>query len=517
MMYPRLLLARQLLKDDGVIFVSIDDNEAYHLHSIMSDIFGEENFIAQLVWEKGRKNDAKLFSVGHEYMLVFARSKETLRTLKTVWREAKPGAKEIWDEYVRLRQLLRTDSAVENALRQWYKDLPKDHPAKALSRYKQVDQYGPWRDRDISWPGGGGPRYDVIHPKTGIPCKTPESGWRFATFEEMQRQIKLGLVVFREDHTDPPFRKAHLYPVAEEIEADLEIETGEDEEAEEEQDQDVCMKVMPSVIYKQSQVAVKYLRKLLSGKIFNNPKDHEVIARIIRYVTQPQNKDIILDFFSGSGTTAESILQQNRVDGGNRQFILVQIPEETPEKSIARRLGYCTIAEIGKERIRRVSQRMKAEDASKLLTERETPEDLGFKVFKLGRSHFKSWSFDTAQGKDAAQAEDPGALPTLFDAAESPLVDGWQPDDLLVEILLQEGFPLDSRITVLEFYQQNWVWQVESEACAHRLFVCLDDRLHAATIAGAERIANGLFICLDTALSDEEKRRLADHGRLKVS
>ena len=99
---------------------------------------------------------------------------------------------------------------------------------------------------------------------------------------------------------------------------------------------------------------------------------------------------------------------------------------------------------------------------------------------------------------------------------ESPLVDNWQPDDLLVEILLQEGFPLDSRITVLEFYQQNWVWQVESEACAHRLFVCLDERLHAATIAGAARISNGLFICLDTALSDEEKLRLADQCRLKV-
>jgi adenine-specific DNA-methyltransferase len=130
----------------------------------------------------------------------------------------------------------------------------------------------------------------------------------------------------------------------------------------------------------------------------------------------------------------------------------------------------------------------------------------------LGRSHFKAWSFDTAQ----EPADERSALPTLFDAAESPLVDNWQPDDLLVEILLQEGFPLDSRITVLEFYQQNWVWQVESAACAHRLFVCLDERLHAATIAGAARISNGLFICLDTALSDEEKLRLADQCRLKV-
>src|SRR5258708_5730265 len=184
MMYPRLYLARQFLRDDGVIFVSIDDHEVYNLRLLMNEIFGEENFIAELVWEKTRKNDAKLFSVGHEYMLVYARSLAFLKDLKTVWREEKPGARQIIDQYRVLRaQLGIDDKAIEKALQNWYRSLPEGHPSKKLSRYKHIDRNGPWRDRDISWPGGGGPRYEVIHPVTKQACKIPESGWRYASLE----------------------------------------------------------------------------------------------------------------------------------------------------------------------------------------------------------------------------------------------------------------------------------------------------------------------------------------------
>jgi adenine-specific DNA-methyltransferase len=170
MMLPRIKLLLEFLRDDGVIFVSIDDNEVHQLRMLMDEIFGEENFIAQLVWEKGRKNDAKFFSVGHEYMLCYARSLEMLRSLRTVWREPKPGAREIWNEYLGLRTVHGEDyNKVEESLREWYQSLQPGHPSKALSRYKHVDKNGPWRDRDISWPGGGGPRYDVLHPVTGLP------------------------------------------------------------------------------------------------------------------------------------------------------------------------------------------------------------------------------------------------------------------------------------------------------------------------------------------------------------
>ncbi|MGH9195957.1 MAG: site-specific DNA-methyltransferase, partial [Acidimicrobiia bacterium] len=170
MMYPRLFLARNLLREDGVIFISIDDHEVHNLRMLMNEIFGEENFVAELVWEKTRKNDARLFSVGHDYMLVFARSLEKLRTDATIWREPKPGAAEIVTRYRVLRaEHGANDAAVQQALREWYRSLPDGHPSKKLSRYKWVDARGPWRDRDISWPGGGGPRYEIVHPETGEP------------------------------------------------------------------------------------------------------------------------------------------------------------------------------------------------------------------------------------------------------------------------------------------------------------------------------------------------------------
>lgn len=178
MMLPRLYIARNLLREDGVILVSIDDNEAANLKLLMDEVFGPENLIAQMVWEKGRKNDAKLVSVGHEYMLIYARSMTKLKENKTVWREPKPGAKEIIEKWreLKVRHGETNYEAQQEGLREWYKSLPDSHPSKKLSRHKWVDKWGPWRDRDISWPGGGGPRYDVPHPVTKKPCKVPEAG-----------------------------------------------------------------------------------------------------------------------------------------------------------------------------------------------------------------------------------------------------------------------------------------------------------------------------------------------------
>ncbi|MBI3945213.1 MAG: site-specific DNA-methyltransferase [Armatimonadetes bacterium] len=348
MMYPRLQLLKELLHPEGVILVSIDDNEAPNLRLIMDEVFDYSNFIAQLVWEKGRKNDAKLFSVGHEYMVVYAKSKETLRKLGTVWREPKPGAQEIWDHYVELRRKHGDDDvAMEDDLRLWYSALPGNHPSKALARYRHVDRWGPWRDRDISWPGGGGPRYDVPHPKTLQPCRVPERGWGFATSAKMQQQIDLGLVVFREDHTEPPFRKAHLRPIPDELDEDTDAPVAEDEEGDEGNGA-VGMQVMPSVIYKQSQVAVKHLRNMMGTKVFENPKDHEVLTRVIGYCTAPG--DIILDSFAGSGTTGHAVLQLNHDPGSNRRFILVQLRHDTKDQQAK---GQNICASITRERIRR--------------------------------------------------------------------------------------------------------------------------------------------------------------------
>jgi adenine-specific DNA-methyltransferase len=197
-----------------------------------------------------------------------------------------------------------------------------------------VDRYGPWRDRDISWPGGGGPRYEVMHPVTKQPCKIPDAGWRFSTPEEMQRQIKLGLVVFREDHTQPPFRKAHLLPISEEIEN----EASDESDAADDDDDQAGMVVMPSFFQKQAQVSIKLLRKIF-GKpnVFPNPKDHEILLRLVRYVTE--SHDIIMDCFAGSGSLGHAVLQiNNEDDASRRRFILVEMDENICRDVTAQRL-----------------------------------------------------------------------------------------------------------------------------------------------------------------------------------
>ena len=177
------------------------------------------------------------------------------------------------------------------------------NPSKKLSRYKWVDSFGPWRDRDISWPGGGGPRYDVIHPKTGLACKVPEAGWRFSTPEEMDRQIRTGLVEFRADHSEPPFRKAHLLPTPDELASETDQEEAQEDEA--------GMSVMLASSISRRRFRWSTARKIFDGqKVFDNPKDHEVIMRLIRYVTNPG--DLVLDSFAGTGTTGHAVLALNR-------------------------------------------------------------------------------------------------------------------------------------------------------------------------------------------------------------
>lgn len=452
MMYPRLRLARNLLREDGVILISIDDTEVHNLRRLCDEVFGGENFIACMVWEKGRKNDARLVSVGHEYILIYARSMTRLRQLKVRWREEKPGTREIWEKYLELRAKHGDDDrAIERDLQAWYASLPKSHPSRKWSRYKRVDKYGPWRDRDISWPGGGGPRYDVPHPVTGKPCRVPERGWIYSTYAEMQRQIKLGLVEFREDHTEPPIRKAHLRPIPEEFPTQLEdAELGEVGDVEEDTEEELATQVRGTYFYKQSQVAVKALRSLMGAKVFDNPKDHEEIARLIDYTTAGDRDAIILDFFAGSGTTGHSVWELNVRDGGNRRFILVQLPEELDPTDRSQKTAalYCdklgrprTIAELAKERLRRASDEMRkrlletGEKAKLSLLDGAGPPslsiDLGFRVLTV----------DTSNMQDVYYHPDKLRQDSILD-----LIDNVKPDrtgeDLLFQVLIDWGVDL---------------------------------------------------------------------------
>ena len=427
MMYPRLYLARDLLRDDGFIVTSIDDNELYNLRVLMNEAFGEENFVAVLVYDRNRKNDAKLFSVGHEYMVVYGKNKNHLSDINLRLRASKEGLDEVRSEFDRLR-IVHSEKwdEVEAGIREFYSHIGKDDPRFPLTRFKKVDEKGPYRiDGNPSWPGGGGPRYEVLHPKTGLPCKVPSSGWRWPTYERMKEEIDKGYIVFGPDETTIPSVRMNLF---------------------ENTDQ-----VMTSVIFSYAQKATQNLENIFQTKnVFDNPKNHIDLAKLVAYLSV--SGDIILDFFAGSGTTAHAVLDLNKQDGGNRKFILVQLPEPTD------RTDYPTIADITKERVRRVIKKLNDEDGN------EKHQDRGFRVFKLAESNFTPW--------DGSIDQSPEALSRQMEMHIEHVRQGRSDEDILYEILLKSGFPLSISVQTLQVDGKT-VYSIQDGL----MLVCLDRNL----------------------------------------
>lgn len=477
MMYPRLYLARNLLAENGAIAISIGEDEHGNLRALCNDIFGEENFVASLMWEKSRKNDAKLVSVGHDYILIYVKNKALLTEQKVTWREEKPGAREIWDKYLKLREEHGDDDrAIEAALSDWFSNLPKDHPSKKWSRYKRVDRYGPWRDRDISWPGGDGPRYEVIHPKTCKPCSVPERGWIYASPEEMQNQIELGNVEFRDDHTEPPFRKAHLKPRND----DNEFESDEDEG--DSSDDELATQVRGTHFYKQSQVSVKFLRDLMGGKVFDNPKDHYELARLLTYICGDEG-GIVVDFFAGSGSFGHAVMEANTNAKNPFHYILVQLPEPVNEKErtgkAALKLGFSDIAALSRERLRKAAHR---------LATLENDSDRGFRTFALSGSNFRLWS---------GGAED---ITKELDLHVQNVEPSATPEDIVYELLLKAGFPLTTKVKAEEMAGKT-VYSVEDGS----LLICLDKEITPALIDALADADPLQVICLDEGFKGNDQ------------
>ena len=194
MMYPRLRLLREFLRMDGVIFVSIDDNEVHHLRGLMDEIFGAINFVASFVWEGVKKNDARFVSVAHDYVLCYARSAGALK-MGGKWRAGKEGLPPIYRKVEELKAKRKDAYAkIGEDLRAWYASLDKKNPAFQHRHYNQVDEVGVFFPGDISWHGGDGPQYDVLHPATGKPVRKPARGWMFSKEEKMLAAIREGKV-----------------------------------------------------------------------------------------------------------------------------------------------------------------------------------------------------------------------------------------------------------------------------------------------------------------------------------
>jgi adenine-specific DNA-methyltransferase len=426
MIAPRLRLAKNLLTRDGAIFVSCDEGEQPRLRLIMDEIFGQSNFVADMVWAAGRKNDSRLVSVSHEYIVCYARDSEYLRENGVTWRQRKKGLDEIYAQYERLKRQHGNDyKAMTEGMKEWYRSLADGHPSKAHKHYSNVDRRGVYFAADISWPGGGGPKYEVLHPTTGKPVKVPARGWMTPDPKKLADWIKDERVHFGDDENSVPCIKKYL--------KDSEFQTPY------------------SVFYQDGRAASKRLRGLMGGDLFDFPKDELVLQEVIEMMTE--GEDIILDFFAGSSTTAHSVMLQNAKDGGNRKFIMVQLDETADEKSEAFKAGLKTIPEVSRERIRRAGRQVLDGDCHE-----NWNRDVGFRVLKV----------DTSNMKDVYYRPDELKQSDLLD-----MVDSVKPDrtaeDLLFQVLVDWGVDLTLPIR-RETVQGKTVFFVDGNA----LVACFD-------------------------------------------
>ncbi|MGJ0361907.1 site-specific DNA-methyltransferase [Aliarcobacter cryaerophilus] len=391
MMYPRLKLARNLLKDDGVIFISIDDNEVSNLRKLCDEIFGEDNFVSSLIFQSNSiKNNAKQLSTVHEYCLVYCKN----ISIQENWRIVLPNSKKLFTFFEKLKKFSLSDEERIKRIKEFIK---KENITGSLSNYTKIDDKGLFRLDNIGGVKNGNTTTKLFHPLTKKECKMSNGGWRYSQ-EKLEKLLKENMIYFGENEETVPQIKRYL-----------------DEEH---------LAVFNSVIYKDTSQDFKKVDELLNGNnIFDFPKNIDFIVSLLELIVSKEKDSLILDFFSGSATTAHAIMKLNSEDDGNRKFICVQLPENTDEKSEAYKAGYKNICEIGKERIRRAGEKVKSESG-------KTELDIGFKVLKLDSSNIKSWDSDFENLET-----------NLLDAVENIKSDRNE-EDLVYEILLKYGLDL---------------------------------------------------------------------------
>lgn len=428
MMYPRLYLARNLLQDEGVIFISIDDNEAANLRKLCDEIFGEENFQADISWQKRytRSNNTVDFTTVIEHIFCYSKA----------------------------------DCFSVNLL---------ERNEEADSRYSNPDNdpRGPWKGASFLNPATPEQRpnlcYPIRNPKTGQVTNPTTNAWRRSK-DEFERLLKENQLYWGLDGRQPvPSIKMFLSE---------------------------ARNITPINFWDHefagnTDIGTKELKDLMGEKIFDNPKPVLLIKRIIEHACDKNS--IVLDFFSGSGSTAHAILEKNRDDAGKRAFILVQLPEPTE------RNDYKTISDITKERVRRVIKKYNEADSSKLPGNEAVKQDLGFKVFKLAESNFKPWQAEIPSG-------DAEILSKQLEFHASHIREGRTSDDILYEILLKSGFPLPTQVEKVTLCSK-----VVYSIAAGAMLICLDNALtHDLIKAMADRKPERV-ICLDEGFAGNDQ------------
>lgn len=458
MICPRIRLAKDLLSDDGLIVISIDDNEYKNMRNICDEVLGECNFVACVVWQKihSIKNDAKYFSENHEYALIYAKSISKIR----------------------IHLLPRTD--------------------EMNSRYKNPDNdpRGPWQSGDLVASGErSNGHFFVTSPKTGKQFDVPQGKHWVYSQDNLIRLVEDNQVWFGEDGNSFPRKKRFLSDV---------------------QDGRTPNTLWLAEEVGHNQTATRELKALFDDeKCFDFPKPVAYIEQFVRVISDRDS--VVLDFFSGSATTAHAVMQLNAEDKGHRKFIMVQLPEATDEKSEARKAGYKTICEIGKKRIRRAGQKIQEErleaialskhewDQTTFYAEHKEecdrlghlpdeyfakehpPIDTGFRVLKCDTSNMKEVYYNPAEYEAS-----------LFSSLEDNIKEDRTPEDLLFQVMLDLGVLLSSKIEETTIAGKK-VFNVED----NYLIACFDSDVTEETITAIAKQKPYYFVMRDSSMASD--------------
>lgn len=449
MMYPRLYLARNLLQRDGMIFISIDDNEASNLRKICDEIFGEENFVDCIIWKKrygGGAKEKHLVTV-HEYILFYAKDKESLGEL-----------------------FIPLDPA---SIERYYKF--KDH---------NFQKRGPYRTHPLEAGKAVDERPNLIFPiiaPDGTKI-TPERQW-YWNEERVKEAIQKGEIEFVKGKNGWTVHSKQY----------LKEENGEIRQA----------KAFSLIDDVYSQHGTNEMIEIFgNAKVFSYPKPSNLIEQLINIATNSKEQHCILDFFAGSASTAHAALNLNMQDGGGRKFIAIQLPEPCSGESDAFKAGYKNIAEIGKERLRRVIKKCRKEQKEikqegTLFDDgkgQKNMSDIGFKVFKLDKSNFNIWESKSEEKKGATNIEK--QLELHINHIDSKAT----ADDILYELLLKSGFPLTTKVEEKAVAGKK-VYSIESGA----LLICLEKELTKEVITEMARLEPARVVCLDQGFSGNDQ------------
>ncbi|MDI9357624.1 MAG: DNA methyltransferase [Phycisphaerales bacterium] len=465
MMYSRLLISRQLLKADGVIFISIDDNEVHHLRKLCDEVFGEENFIAEIPWKgKGGGADNNFLMVAHEYIIFYAKSKEYFE----VGEETKEN--EVFSKYDEIKK------------RNYKTQLARKWGANS-KRTDRPNLYYPVLSPDNI----------EIYP---ILPSGEEGCWRWSK-EKMKREMSDGNIEFVKDGDNCIIYEKIYEP----------LDGGYNTKKYSTWLDDVG----------NTATGTKEFGKLFDSKVFNFPKPTILLKRLFN-IADFANGDIILDFFGGSGTTGQAVMELNQEDGGNRKFILVQIPEATEENSEAHKAGYKKISDITIERNKRLVEKIieeKKKQQPNLFTNGHKDDainGLGFKVFKLVKSNFPrvEWAPDI----EKTDEENIVSFKKYITDKEYQLVTLFNRNELLTEILLKNGFQLNYKTDKEEQFKKNEILLATDGI--KKMFICMDNLIDTETIEQLKKMyssnsinsENNCFICLERALDTTKKYNL---------